>query len=104
MGEPVDWEFFVDFSQPSGQMKALSPEDVQQLELVAIASKAVQNTHCLDASAWDDLASALRKGRELEIPDHELEEHSGLRGQFMLDFIAGSLDIQDLISKALPNR
>lgn len=99
----MDWEFFVDFSQPSGAMKSLSPEDVQQLQLIAIASKAVQNTHCLDESAWDDLAIALRKGREQEIPDHQLEEHSGLRGQFMLDFISGSFDIQDLISKPLPN-
>ena len=100
----MDWEFIVDFNAPLGAMTVLSPEDDQQLERVAEASRSVQNTRSQDPAAWKVLVTELRKGRDLAIPEHHLEEHSGLRGQLMLDLIAGKVDIGDLVSSALPNR
>ena len=83
----MDWQFFVDFNKPSGEVKELSPEAVQLLERVTSASKSVQLTQGLDKAAWDDLVSALRRGRELNIPTFQLEEHSGLRGVFMVELM-----------------
>ena len=100
----MDWHFFVDFNRPLGENRELSPDAEKLLERVANASQSVQNTQLLDMSAWQELVTALRHGRTLEIPDHALEERSGLRGQLMLDLISGTVEIQDLISRALPNR
>lgn len=96
----MDWQFFVDFNAPVGAVKTLSSEEIQQLERVSFASQSVQNTQGQDKAAWDALAAALRKGRELEIPNFQLEESSGLRGQFMVELMDGKADVQSLYEKA----
>jgi hypothetical protein len=97
----VDWQFFVDFNDPSNSMKSLSPNEVGHLDHVASTSLAVRKSGGRDLAAWEALAIALRKGLELGIPEYRLEEYSGLRGQFMLDLMSGTLDVAYLASKAV---
>ena len=100
----MDWHFFVDFNDALRENKELSPDAIKLLERVTNASRYVQKTHCLEMAAWQELVTALSQGRELEIPDHMLEESSGLRAQLILDLISGTVEIQELISRALSNR
>jgi hypothetical protein len=97
LGEPVDWQFFVDFKNPSNANKPLTASDKIRLENIARLSHPLSETGHEDPKVWEALALELRAGQEQGIPDFRLEEYSGLRGQFMLDLIAGKLDIPDLI-------
>jgi hypothetical protein len=100
----VDWQFSWDLSNSSLPQRPPSTEALNQLKKISLLSLGIRETAGLELSAWDALAAGLRHGRDLGIPDFRLEEASGLRGKFMLDLIAGEVNLENLISKPLPNR
>jgi hypothetical protein len=100
----MDWYFFVDFENPTNAIKHLTPGDEEFLEEIARLGAAVgDHTHWTQES-WAALAEGLRTGKSRGIADFRLEEASGLRGQFMLDLIAGEVNLENLVAKALSNR
>lgn len=93
----MDWQFFVDFNDPSNAIKPMTSSEEERLDKIATLSQPLLETGHEDPRVWDALATELRAGHDEGIPIYRLEEHSGLRGKFMLDLIAGELNIPDLI-------
>jgi hypothetical protein len=100
----VDWHFFVDFENPTNAIKPLAPGDQECLEEIARLGSALGDHTHWSLQSWAALAEGLRNGKSREIADFRLEEASGLRGQFMLDLIAGDVNLENLVTKALSNR
>jgi hypothetical protein len=100
----MDWYFFVDFSNPANAIQPLDPGDEECLEEIARLGAVVGDHTCWTLESWAALAEGLRTGKSREIADFRLEEASGLRGQFMLDLIAGEVNLENLVAKALSNR
>jgi hypothetical protein len=100
----MDWYFFVDFSNPANAIKPLTPGDEEFLEEIARLGAALGDHTQWTNESWATLAEGLRTGKSRGIADFRLEEASGLRGQFMLDLIAGDVNLENLVAKALSNR
>jgi len=100
----MDWYFFVDFENPTNAMKPLAPGDEECLKEIARLGADVGDHAHWTRDSWAALAEGLRTGKSRGIADFRLEEASGLRGQFMLDLIAGEVNLEMLVAKALSNR
>ncbi|MEN9967465.1 MAG: hypothetical protein RL036_698 [Actinomycetota bacterium] len=100
----MDWYFFVDFENPTNAIKPLAPGDEECLVEIARLGASLGDHTQWTVDSWNALAEGLKVGKIRGIADFRLEEASGLRGQFMLDLIAGEVNLENLVTKALSNR